>query len=179
MVVANERPADDVVGVAAEHCRYAHELEDVVLVYDLKRRVAAYQVVIGANGYPQSFAVADLDYLLGPVGRERVVVEVRGDMVVPVRVAPKDAKLQALSAEGFRPRNDGLEIWIRGKCARHEPDRVVVGLWTWSVGKRFSGWKRCDESRRAFQESAAAVCIALEDAFVVHFQFNPLALRKL
>ena len=129
VIIADERAADNIVRVATKHRRHADQLEDVVLVRELHLLgLRADEVVVGADGNADVLVVADLKDTLRALGREVVVVEVRGDVVLAVSVPAEDAQLEALRADGFRALHDGLEVRIGGERARHQPDRIVAGL---------------------------------------------------
>ena len=143
VIVADERAADDIIRVAAQHRRDADELQNVVLIDALELfRLRADEVVVGADGNAQPFRIADLDDALRALGREVVVVEVRGDVVLAVSVPAEDAQLEALRADGFRALHDGLEVRIGGERARHQPDRIVAGLGLGRMRQRLLRGKR-------------------------------------
>jgi len=128
VVIAHERAADDVVRVAAEEGRDADELEDVVLVRALQRlRLRADEVVVGAHGDAQTLLVAAADDALRGGEVERLVVEVRRDVVRAVRVAAEHAEFEALRADRLRVGEDVLEALARERGG-HEPNRVVHRL---------------------------------------------------
>ena len=143
MIVADERAADDIIRVAAQHRRNADELQNVVLIDALELfRLRADEVVVGADGNAQPFRIADLDDALRALGREVVVVEVRGDVVLAVSVPAEDAQLEALRADCFRALHDGLKVRIGGERARHQPDRIVAGLGLGRMRQRLLRGKR-------------------------------------
>ena len=152
-IVSDERSADNVVDVTTEHRRDADQLEDVVLVDNLKVRIAADQIVVGADGNPEPFAVADLNHLLRAVWREVIVVEMCRDVVLTVRVATEDAELETLGPDALRALDDGLEVRIGREGAGHQPDRVVAGLRLGLVRERTLGkGSGCGKRRSPLEE---------------------------
>ena len=158
LIVADKRAADDVVGVAAEHRRDADQLQDVVLIDNLELWLAADEVVVGADGDAKPLLVADLDHLLRALGREVVVVEMRRDVVLAVRVAAEDAELEALRPDALRALDDGLEVRIGCERARHEPNRVVAGLRLRRMGQRLRRGHSNRGQRRGALEKLSPCC---------------------
>ena len=144
LVVADEGSADDVVRVAAEHRRYAHEAEDVVLVRLLE--VASDEVVVGADGDAEPRAVARVDDVLRLFGREVLVVEVSGDMVRAVGVTAEDAELEALRTDLEGAPNDAVKVVARERRG-HQPDRVVSRLRLRGMRKRLLRNNRGDRGK--------------------------------